>query len=141
MHGLGDSGAGFLDVFCDTNLQVVPPSCKVILPTAPQMNVTCNGGYRMNSWFDIYSLDRKESDTLQQIRENVNQTHIQKSVNIIHRMLKEEVAELGSTEKVFVGGFSQGCALSLASFLLFEGGRLGGVVGLSGNQCADIDWE
>ena len=47
-------------------------------------------------------------------------------------MLKEEVALLGSTEKVYVGGFSQGCAISLASFLLFNEGQLGGVVGISG---------
>ena len=87
----------------------------------------------MTSWFDIYSLDRKDSDTLKQIRENVNQNHILKSVNIINKLLKKEVSVLGSTEKVFIGGFSQGCALSLASFLLFEEGRLGGVVGLSGN--------
>ena len=141
IHGLGDTGAGFIDVFIDTKMQVVPPSCKVILPTAPTQRVTANGGYMMTSWFDIFSLERRESDTLKDIRNNVDQAQILKSVGIIHKMLKEEAALLGSTDKVFVGGFSQGCAISLASFLLFEQGRLGGVVGLSGQQAAEIDWD
>ena len=58
IHGLGDTGKGFLDVFTDVDMQVVPQSCKVILPTAPTRKVTCNGGVKMTSWYDIYDLDR-----------------------------------------------------------------------------------
>ena len=31
---------------------------KCVLPTAPQMPVTLNGGARMNAWYDLYGLDR-----------------------------------------------------------------------------------
>ena len=41
-------------------------------------------------------------------------------------------------ESVFVGGFSQGCTVSLASFLLYKE-VLKGCVGLSGAHNADID--
>jgi hypothetical protein len=58
LHGLGDSAYGFLDIFTDEKLNVVPPSCKVILTTAPEREVTCNGGMMSTSWFDIRSLDR-----------------------------------------------------------------------------------
>ena len=56
LHGLGDSAEGFEDVFSPggpLNLQNI----KVLLPTAPKSAVTCNGGYKMNSWFDIYNLE------------------------------------------------------------------------------------
>lgn len=54
-------------------------------------------------------------------------------------MLDDEAKILGGTEKVFIGGFSQGCAISLATFLSYPG-VLGGVVGLSGAQSAKIEW-
>ena len=54
LHGLGDSAHGFTDVFMD--MEIVPDCFKVILPTAPRKPVSCNKGYVMNSWFDIYSL-------------------------------------------------------------------------------------
>ena len=38
----------------------------------------------------------------------------------------------GNSKSLFLGGFSQGCALSLASFMETEIGPLGGVMGLSG---------
>lgn len=34
-----------------------PPYVKVICPTAPTMPVTLNAGFRMPSWFDLFSLD------------------------------------------------------------------------------------
>lgn len=58
LHGLGDSASGFADVFADKRFGMVPPTCKVILPTAPIRAVTCNGGMRMTSWYDITSLER-----------------------------------------------------------------------------------
>ncbi len=58
LHGLGDSAYGFTDVFLDQRFNLVPASCRVILPTAPEREVTCNGGMVMNSWYDIMSLSR-----------------------------------------------------------------------------------
>ena len=58
MHGLGDSAQGFADVFTDTRFNIVPETCKVILPTAPIRAVSCNGGAKSTSWYDIKSLSR-----------------------------------------------------------------------------------
>lgn len=35
LHGLGDSAEGFADTFLDRRFNLVPETCKVILPTAP----------------------------------------------------------------------------------------------------------
>ena len=47
----------------------------------------------------------------------------------------------GKSENVFIGGFSQGCSLSLATFLMLQKYQLGGVLGLSGMLALNIkDW-
>ena len=58
LHGLGDTAMGFHDLFLDPENQynLVPPSCKVVLPTAPVQPVSLNDGFEMNSWFDIHQL-------------------------------------------------------------------------------------
>lgn len=138
LHGLGDSAYGFLDVFTDKVINIVPPSCKVILATAPEREVTCNNGLVMTSWFDIKSLDRTAM-TIEDNYKNVSQVELRESTAIVTKLIDEEAAALGSSENVFVGGFSQGCAVSLASFLTYKA-ALGGVVGLSGMHALDLDW-
>jgi len=56
MHGLGDSAEGFLDFFYSPKSVVPNANTKVILLNAPKQPVTCNGGYAMNSWYDILEL-------------------------------------------------------------------------------------
>ena len=55
------------------------------------------------------------------------------------RIIDEEAKVLGGdTTKIFIGGFSQGCMVSIAAFLKYKGlKRLGGVIGLSGMQGLD----
>ena len=79
-------------------------------------------GMKMTSWFDIKTLDRPTTWSIEEMQENVNQVEIMESVDIITDLLNKEVDKLGETNKVFIGGFSQGCSISLASFLLFNGG-------------------
>ena len=47
----------------------------------------------------------------------------------------------GDYKRIYLGGFSQGCVIALASFLLYPDEQLGGVVGLSGAHKAIIDYE
>lgn len=54
LHGLGDSAEGFLDAFSYQHW--VPQNCRVILPTAPNVPVTMNNEFKMNSWFDILKI-------------------------------------------------------------------------------------
>ena len=67
LHGLGDSAHGFLDYFAEENITL--DTFRIVLPTAPRKPVTCNNGYVMNSWFDIYNIDGKEPDSLEEIRQ------------------------------------------------------------------------
>ena len=60
LHGMGDNAFGYLDIFMDHDLQIVPTYCKVILPTAPLRKVTVNSGALTHAWYDMKSLNFKE---------------------------------------------------------------------------------
>ena len=96
---------------------------KVILLNAPSQAVTINRGMEMNSWFDITAL----GETL-----SVNEDQIATSTARVTQVLEEEAKALGGDySKVFVGGFSQGCLMSINTAILAPF-RVGGVLGLSG---------
>lgn len=81
---------GFADVFGDPSQSFVPPTCKVVLPTAPIRAVTCNGGARMTSWYDIKRLDKDPSMSMEESRQMMSQTEIRDSVGIVTRLIDEE---------------------------------------------------
>ena len=64
------------------------------------------------------------------------------SVEVVTELVHKEIEMLdGKSENVFIGGFSQGCSLSLATFLMLQKYQLGGVLGLSGMLALNIkDW-
>jgi phospholipase/carboxylesterase len=141
LHGLGDSANGFADVFLNEEFAWSPPTCKVLLLTAPERPVTLNGGMIMNSWYDIYSL-RGDDDmlSLDKLYDKYNREEMLQSVAYVSSIIDMEVASLGDSKKVFVGGFSQGCALSLATMIHYPK-RLGGLFCLSGMNAIKIDWS
>ena len=68
--------------------------------------VTLNGGASMPAWYDILSLDEK--DTNREDMEGVNW-----AVDFVHQLVKgEENNGLGS-DRVIVGGFSQVNSINL----------------------------
>lgn len=99
LHGLGADGHDFEPVA--RQLMPVLPM-RWVLPHAPIMPVTINGGYRMRAWYDITSLDRADGvdwDTVAATREAVC------------ALLQEEAAR--GPQRLLLGGFSQGGAISL----------------------------
>ena len=69
LHGLGDSAEGFSDLWGGwSQHKLTPRTCRIVLPTAPKAAVSCNNGYKMNSWFDIYKLSSEVPATLAEIR-------------------------------------------------------------------------
>ena len=132
LHGLGDSSAGFFDVFAYQ--QVVSPNCRVVLPTAPKCPVSCNNGYAMTSWFDIFNLDGKTPATNEEVWKEYNQEDLAQSAALLLNLVDDEASKLGGdTSRIFIGGFSQGCMVSIAAFLKYRGAQpLGGLIGLSG---------
>ena len=60
---------------------------------------------------------------------------------MMSNLIDDEVRDLGTTERVYIGGFSQGGTAAIFSFLLYKGGRLGGCVSHSAAHLAIIDYE
>ena len=90
----------------------------------------------MNSWYDIFSVGGLGSDaSMEQIRAKYNQDEVNESAELLLQMVEEERQLLPDQDpsRVFIGGFSQGCMVSLAAYLKYAGSKpLGGVIGLSG---------
>ncbi|GAM17609.1 hypothetical protein SAMD00019534_007840, partial [Acytostelium subglobosum LB1] len=119
-HGLGDTGHGWADVMemiGEHNQHI-----KFILPNAPIQPVTINGGYRMNSWYDIKTLSERGTE---------DKDDVEKSRAIIEEIIKSEVDAGIPSERIILGGFSQGAALSLYTFYHSQH-KMAGCMALSG---------
>mmetsp|Transcript_25665 Transcript_25665/g.68144 ORF Transcript_25665/g.68144 Transcript_25665/m.68144 type:complete len:332 (-) Transcript_25665:331-1326(-) len=121
LHGLGDSGAAW------GSLQHEAPLtwARWSFPDAPRQPVSCNGGASMPSWFDIDELPLGD-------RESAGAPKgIERSVSMVHAMLKQSEALGFPASRTVLGGFSQGAALSLLAGLTYEK-PLAGIIALSG---------
>ncbi|XP_046992952.1 acyl-protein thioesterase 1 [Schistocerca americana] len=117
LHGLGDTGHGWA-----TGMGAIrSPHVKVICPTAPTMPVTLNGGFRMPSWFDLRTLDANGPE---------DEEGIKRATELVHGMIEQEVKAGIPSNRIVLGGFSQGGALALYSALKFPK-PLAGVIALS----------
>ena len=85
--------------------------------------VTLNGGMKMPAWYDIRSLD--ETDENREDMEGVDW-----AVNFLLDIVREEEKQGISSDRVMVGGFSQGGAVSLRAALTSQT-PLAGCVALS----------
>ncbi|CAG9467310.1 unnamed protein product [Pedinophyceae sp. YPF-701] len=116
LHGLGDTGAGWFDV--GQMLSPALPHVKFVFPNAPDRPITLNMGMRMPGWYDIAALDAIDA------KEDAD------GINESVRYVKELVAaEKVPSDRVVVGGFSQGGAIALG--MLRTDVPLAGVAGLS----------
>jgi len=83
--------------------------------------VTLNGGFRMNSWFDILGL---KPDAPQ------DEAGIKKSSQILMDLVQQEVQAGIPTNRIFIGGFSQGGATAFYTALTAPH-KFAGVIALS----------
>lgn len=97
------------------------PNMKVICPTAPVIPVSLNAGFRMPSWFDLKSLDISGPE---------DEDGIKKATLAVHEMINKEISDGIASNRIMIGGFSQGGALALYSALTFSQ-PLAGVIALS----------
>ncbi|WVW79506.1 hypothetical protein I302_101475 [Kwoniella bestiolae CBS 10118] len=122
LHGLGDSGHGWLPVA--KMLWASFPNVKWILPHAPQIPITLNGGMTMPGWFDLSSLDNLTDSKYDDER------GILSSIDAVDKLIQNEVDAGIPENKIILGGFSQGGVISILTALSSRR-KLGGVVGLS----------
>jgi len=117
LHGLGDTGHGWASSIAN----IRPAHVKVICPTANKMPVTLNSGFQMPSWFDLLSLDPAGKE---------DEAGIKKAAQLVDLIIEEELKTGIPSERIMIGGFSQGGALSLYTALHTKH-KLAGVVALS----------
>lgn len=111
LHGLGDSGYGFLDIFL-SKFNPVTEDTRVVLPTAPEQAVSVNNGAKSTSWYDIKSLEADYDS-----EDFYNAKDVESSEKLIHKYMETELKLLKTPQNLFLGGFSQGCAMALHTAL------------------------
>lgn len=124
LHGLGDSGNGFLPIAPELNL---PGELGVqfIFPHAPEQPVTINGGMVMRAWYDIKSFDLDKRADEQGVRDSSAQ---------VEALIQAQLDKGIPANRIILTGFSQGgvIALHLAPRLAV---KLAGVMALSTYMC------
>ncbi|RDW63568.1 hypothetical protein BP6252_11113 [Coleophoma cylindrospora] len=128
-HGLGDSGAGWVSLAENWRRQQKFPGVKFIFPNAPSIPITMNNGMSMPAWFDIRRprIAPKFSDLHIGMED---QAGILKSRDYFHQLIQAEIDAGIPSSSIFLGGFSQGGAMSLFSGITAPT-KLGGIFGLS----------
>ena len=121
MHGLGADGSDFEPIVPELGLDD-SPGVRFIFPHAPQIPVTCNGGYVMRAWYDIISLETNNR--------TVDEAGIIESRQAIRRLIARENQRGIPCARIFLAGFSQGGAIAYTTALT-HAEPLAGVIALS----------
>jgi phospholipase/carboxylesterase len=121
LHGLGADGSDFVPVVPELGL-AASPGVRFVFPNAPEMPVTCNGGYVMPAWYDIISLEPNSR--------RIDEAGIVHSRDAIRRLIERENARGIPCARIFLAGFSQGGAVAYTTALTHPE-RLAGLIALS----------
>jgi phospholipase/carboxylesterase len=121
LHGLGADGNDFVPFTSELDLAAVG-AVRFVFPHAPTRPVTINGGYVMRAWYDILGVDLVKREDERGLRESQAQ---------IAALIDREVARGMPASRIVLGGFSQGCAMTLQTGLRYPQ-RLAGLLGMSG---------
>ncbi|KAM7501026.1 hypothetical protein LguiA_025440 [Lonicera macranthoides] len=120
LHGLGDSGPANEPI---KTLFTSPEFRNTLwsFPSAPSTPVSCNYGAVMPSWFDLHEIPVTADSPK-------DESGVLKAVQNVHAIIDKEVAAGTNPNNIFVCGFSQGGALTLASVLMYPRTLGGGAV-------------
>jgi phospholipase/carboxylesterase len=120
LHGLGADGHDFAPIVP----QLVAPEdrpLRFVFPHAPVRPVTVNGGMSMRAWYDILGFNRGIPD---------DEAGIRASDAEVASLIRRENQRGILTNRIVLGGFSQGGAISLFSGPRYAE-KLAGIMGLS----------
>jgi phospholipase/carboxylesterase len=101
LHGLGADGHDFEPIVPHLRVDGI----RFVFPHAPARPVAINAGYVMPAWFDI-----GEGDLLR--GETSDLAGVKKAEEHVRALIDREVARGIATNRIVVGGFSQGGALA-----------------------------
>lgn len=121
LHGLGADGEDFIPVCQELDLSAVGP-LRFVLPSAPVIPVSINGGYAMRAWYDIRQPGQGPRE---------DEVGLRQSQAAIETLIAREVERGVPASRIVLMGFSQGCAMALMTGLRHPH-RLAGIVALSG---------
>ncbi|SMY28683.1 unnamed protein product [Zymoseptoria tritici ST99CH_1A5] len=128
VHGLGDTAEGLENVADQFQSASKLPHLHWILPTAPESRDAMTTAWYAPSSFSPFPTDRPELAPAE------DEEGMMESIAYIESLIDACVRKGIPPQRIVLGGFSQGCALSLLLDLTSKryAGRLGGIVGLMG---------
>ncbi|MCX2561220.1 carboxylesterase [Acetobacter farinalis] len=121
IHGLGASGQDLAPMAQALDLRAIGP-VRFIFPNAPIRPVSVCGGERMPAWYDLLTADLS-------LRED--EPGLRDAQAYLAGLIDQEIARGIPSRRIVIGGFSQGCAMSLMTGLRYPF-PLAGIAGLSG---------
>jgi phospholipase/carboxylesterase len=112
LHGLGSSGRELAEMVPALR---VPPERRVrwILPSAAERPLGITGGALRTAWFDVGPEDLWRGETS-------DPAGLAKADALLRTLIEREIARGVPSNRIIVGGFSQGGALSAWTALRFE---------------------
>jgi len=121
LHGLGADGSDFEPIVPYLGLDETA-SVRFVFPNAPQIPVTCNGGYVMPAWYDIISLSPDSRE--------IDEAGLLASRESLRQLIARENARGMPSSRIILAGFSQGGAVAYLTGLT-HAEPLAGIVALS----------
>ncbi len=121
LHGLGADNQDFAP-FADEIVRRGGPVCRFVMPNAPKRAISAYDGVPLRAWYDIRGMKLElEEDEFGMLE----------TVGRVNRLIDELVAQGTPRERIVLGGFSQGAAMTLLCGLT-QTKPLAGLVALSG---------
>jgi phospholipase/carboxylesterase len=121
LHGLGADGRDFVP-FCQALDVRRLGAVRFVMPSAPVMPVSINGGYAMQAWYDILPVQGPGRE---------HEPSLRTAQQMVQDLIEREITRGIRPEHIVLMGFSQGCAMTLMTGLRCPH-TLGGLIALSG---------
>jgi predicted esterase len=98
LHGLGADSNDFAPFFSNPLFK----EYEIILPNAPYRKLTLNQNFEMRAWFNMKSLNL----------DDLNEEDFIESSKALDSIIEDKL-KTNPSSKIYIGGFSQGAALSI----------------------------
>ena len=119
LHGLGAEGNDFEPMLAALRLE---NSVRFVFPSAPVRRISANPALVVRAWYDVLAVDLVSQE---------DATSIRAGEAAIGAIVEREIDRGVASDRILLGGFSQGAALALYTALRFPR-KLAGILVLSG---------